>query len=179
MPRVLSHVLVALLGLPAVALAQVSAVQPTGAMAVAFMSPQRAFTESTHGRAAQAELATLQAEISRDLSARNTELRGLRDALEQESAFLSDAARVRRQQEVERFQVDLQRFVEDMQERYLGVQRDLESAFLMQLSPAVEAVATRRGLSLVFNVDSGVFAWSDPTLDITDAVIEHLNQSRP
>lgn len=179
MPRVLSHVLIAVLGLPAIALAQASPALPTAAMSVAYMSPQRAFDQSTHGRAARAELASLEAEIAQGVEARSTELQGLRDALEQETALLSASARVSRQQEVERFEVDLQRFVEDMQARYLGVQRELENAFLTHLSPAVEAVAQGRGLSLVFNLDAGVFVWSDPTLDITDAVVEQLNQSQP
>jgi Skp family chaperone for outer membrane proteins len=89
---------------------------------------------------------------------------------------LAENARREREQAIDRFQIDLQRFVEDAQARFLGVRRDLEDAFLARFGPAVDSVARKRGLLFVLNQDSGVLAWADPRLDITSDVITIVNQ---
>ena len=85
-------------------------------------------------------------------------------------------ARRDREQEIDRFQVDLKRFVEDAQAQFLGVRRDMENAFLAKFGPAVESVAKKQGLLFVLNQDSGMLAWADPSLDITKDVIAIVNQ---
>ncbi len=100
----------------------------------------------------------------------------MQNSLTQSALLLNEAARRARVQEIEKFQVDLQRFVEDAQAEFLGVQRQLESAFLTKLRPALDSVARSRGLLLVFNEDAGVVAWSDPALDITPEVVRRVDQ---
>jgi len=176
MPTCLRYALLLSLALPSAAAAQLR--QPTGvdAIRLAYISPQRAFYESDHGKAAQVKLSSLQAETSREVEARNARLKAMQDALAQGGSVLGEAARRRREQEIGRFQIDLERFVEDAQERFLGVRRDLENAFLAKFAPAVDSVAKNRGLLFVFNQDSGVIAWADPALDITADVVKMVNQ---
>jgi Skp family chaperone for outer membrane proteins len=107
---------------------------------------------------------------------RNAKLKALQQELAQRSSVLGEGARRERQQEIDRFQIDLQRFVEDAQAQFLGVQRDLENAFLAKFGPAVDSVARKRGLLFVLNQDSGVLAWADPGLDITADVVAAVNQ---
>jgi Skp family chaperone for outer membrane proteins len=100
----------------------------------------------------------------------------LQDALQRTASVLGETARRQRELEVERFSIDVQRFVEDAKAEFLGVQRDLENAFLFKVRPALEAVAKNRGLHLVFNEDAGMFAWVNPTLDITAEVVKLVDQ---
>jgi len=159
------------------AAAYAQAPPPSAAAArLAYFSPQRAFSASAEGKAAQAKLSSLQADTSRQIEARNAKLEALQNALAQSSLLLSEDARRQRQQEIEKFQVDVQRFVEDAQAEFLGVQRELESAFLAKLRPALEAVARDRGLLIVLNQDAGVIAWADAALDITPEVVSRVDQ---
>jgi Skp family chaperone for outer membrane proteins len=147
-----------------------------GVTLMAFVSPERAFYESNDGKAAQARLETLQSQAAREVDARNVKLKTLQQELAQRGSVLAEGARRERQQEIDRFEIDLKRFVEDAQAQFLGVQRDLENAFLAKFGPAVDSVARKRGLLFVLNQDSGVLAWADPSLDITADVVAAVNQ---
>jgi outer membrane protein len=164
-----------LLSVPSLASAQ--GALPIDTMSrLAYFSPQRAFALSPDGKAAEAKLSALEAAKGKEIAARNAKLKQLQDALDQGGAVLGDAARRQREIEVERFQVDTKRFVEDAQAEFLGVQRDLENTFFAKLRPALDAVAKERGLLFVLNEDSGQLAWANPLADITGDVVKRLNQ---
>jgi len=140
----------------------------------AFFSPSRAFTESSDGKAATARLSALEADRAKVAKEKEAALRKLEQSLEQTTAVLSDAARGQRTKEVERFRLDTQRFIEDTQAELMGVRRDAESAFLVKLRPAIERVIKDNGIQLLFNFDSGVLAWGDPSLDVTSQILKHV-----
>jgi Skp family chaperone for outer membrane proteins len=176
MSKCVFSVLVLSMVLPSIATAQSAQTVNPEVIRLAYVSPQRAFRESNDGKSAQARLASLQSETSREVDARNAKLKALQQELTQRSSVLAENARREREQAIDRFQIDLQRFVEDAQARFLGVRRDLEDAFLARFGPAVDSVARKRGLLFVLNQDSGVLAWADPRLDITSDVITIVNQ---
>jgi Skp family chaperone for outer membrane proteins len=176
MPKCTLTAFVLTMVLPSIAAAQLTQSVNSDPIRLAFVSPQRAFYESNDGKAAQARLASLQSETSREVDARNAKLKALQQELAQRASVLAETARREREQEIDRFQIDLQRFVEDAQARFLGVRRDLENAFLAKFAPAVNSVAKRRALLFVLNQDSGILAWADPSLDITTDVVAIVNQ---
>jgi Skp family chaperone for outer membrane proteins len=164
------------LSLPSLASAQ-AAVQPDALMArLAYFSPQRAFALSPDGKAAEARLSALEAERSKELAARNAKLQEMQTSLQQSAAVLGDTAKRQRELELERFQIDMKRFVEDAQAEFLGVQRNLENSFFARLRPALDAVARERNLLFVINEDAGMLAWANPALDITGDVVRRLGQ---
>ena len=111
---------------------------------IAFFSPSRAFAESTDGKAAAARLTALETD------------------------------RAKAAKELEKFRLDTQRFIEDTQAELMGVRRDAETAFLVKLRPAIERVIKDNGIELLFNFDSGVLAWGDPSLDVTSQILKHV-----
>jgi Skp family chaperone for outer membrane proteins len=56
----------------------------------------------------------------------------------------------------------------------LGVQRDLEGAFLVKLKPALAEVVKKNDLALVVSLDEPAILWADPALDITGEVVKQL-----
>ncbi|HEY1304776.1 MAG TPA: OmpH family outer membrane protein [Vicinamibacterales bacterium] len=179
MPKYAFSALVLSLVLPSIAAAQSAQSLNVDAIRLAYVSPQRAFSESNDGKAARAKLDSLQSEKSREAEARNARLKALQQELAQRSSVLAENARREREQEIDRFQLNLQRFMEDAQAEFLGVRRDLENAFLAKFAPAVDSVARKRGLLFVLNQDSGVLAWADPSFDITPDVVALVNQPKP
>jgi len=167
---------VAVLSLFCPALASAQADQAAArTLPLAYVSLQRAFYESASGKAAQAKLSALQEQTEKEIGTRSRTLQGLQTALDQSGALLAETARRSREQEIERFQVDLKRFVEDAQAEFLGVQRQMENAFLVKVRPALAAVAQERGLLMVFNSDTGALAWGSPTLDITGELVKRVD----
>ena len=142
---------------------------------IAYVSPEKAFAESAVGRAARAEFEKLQAEKSRSIDQKNEALRAQQAAYETGATIMSDAARSQRQKELQKFQIDVERFIEVAQAELTGARRELEGAFLAKLRPAVEQVAKVKGLQLVLNADTGVLVWGEPSLDITPDVVKELS----
>ncbi len=160
---------------PSLASAQ-NALPTDVAARLAYFSPQRAFALSADGKTAEAKLSALEAERSKEIAARNAKMQDMEKALQQSSSVLGEAARRQRETELERFQIDTKRFVEDAQAEFLGVQRTLENTFFAKLRPALDAVAKERGFLFVFNEDSGMLAWANPALDITADIVKRVNQ---
>jgi len=146
---------------------------------VGSLSPQRAFAESAEGKAGIARLQALEEKQSREIAAKNKALQSQQQALEQNSAVLSADARARQTREVERFRIDVQRFIEEAQAELVGAQREIESAFLAKLRPAVERVAKTKQLQLVVNLDAESVIWADRAIDITTDVVKQLAVAEP
>lgn len=141
---------------------------------IAFFSPSRAFAESTDGKAATARLTALEADRAKVAQDKEAALEKLERSLEQTTAVLSEAAHGVRAKELEKFRLDTQRFIEDARAELMGVRRDAESAFLVKLRPAIERVVKDNGIQLLFNFDSGVLAWGDPSLDVTGQILKYV-----
>lgn len=160
------------------AVANTSAVAQTPSVPVhsriAFFSPSRVFAESTDGKAAAARLTALEADRAKAAQDKESTLEKLERSLEQSAAVLSEAARGQRTKELEKFRLDTQRFIEDTRAELMGVRRDAETAFLVKLRPAIERVVKDNGIELLFNFDSGVLAWGDPSLDVTTQILRHV-----
>jgi Skp family chaperone for outer membrane proteins len=163
-----------LLPLPARAQAPQPQQPGPGGVRFACFSPQRAFAESADGRAAAARLSALQAQKRREIEDRQKALQAQEQGLQKGLSMLNDEARSRRTKEIEKFRLDTLRFVEDAQAEFLGVQREIEGAFALKLSPALEQVARRQGIQLVVNLDAGAIAWFDPSVDITAEVVRNI-----
>ena len=146
---------------------------------VGSLSPQRAFAESAEGKAGLARLQALEEKQSLEIAAKTKALQSQQRALEQNSAVLSADARARQTREVERFRIDVQRFIEEAQAELVGTQREIESAFVAKLRPAVEQVAKSKQLQLVVNVDIDAVVWADPAIDITSDVVKQLAIAEP
>jgi len=164
------------LSLPSLASAQDRALAELAGARLAYFSPERAFTMSSDGKAAQAKLAVLEAERGKVLAAKIAKLKDMQYALQRGAAVLGEAGRRQRETEIERFEVDTKRFVEDAQAEFLGIRRASENTFFTKLRPALDAVAKERGFLFVLNEDSGLLAWANPALDITADVVKRINQ---
>lgn len=166
----------ALLSVPSLASAQDQALADLAKSRLAYFSPERAFAMSPDAKAAQTKMAALEAERGKELAARSARLKDMQDSLQRTATVLGDAGRRQRELEIERFEIDTKRFLEDAQAEFLGIRRDAENTFFTRLRPALDALARERGLLFVLNEDSGILAWATPALDITADVVKRLNQ---
>ena len=147
---------------------------------IAYFSPSRVFAESSDGKAATARLNALETERAKGAGQERGHRKDGADAAAR-SGCVSETARDLRTKELERFRLDTQRFIEDAQAELMGVRRDAESAFLVKLRPAVERVVKDNAIQLLFNFDSGVLAWGEPSLDVTNQIVKLIEaeQAQP
>jgi Skp family chaperone for outer membrane proteins len=177
--RTLGPLMLACALLPLPARAQTGPVASNAGLRVGYFSAERAFAESADGKKAIARLTALRDEKARGVDARNKELAAREQILRGDAASLTASALTQQTAAVEKFRLDIQRFIQDAQAEVMGVQRDLEGAFLVKLKPALDKVVTTKGLQLVLRVDTPLVVWFDPADDITADVGKQLAAETP
>jgi outer membrane protein len=141
----------------------------------AFINIQRIAAESAEGKALAGRVQQLNQKKVNELNEKNKQLQAAQQKLESGASVLSPAAAGLLQKDVERLQVEIQRFTEDAQQEVTTLQTQLQEEFQMKLSPVVQQIATEKGLHLLFSAADAGIVWADLSLDITGEVIQRFD----
>jgi outer membrane protein len=163
---------------PAPAPAQPAAPKPfpQGAK-VAYVVLQRIANESADGRVATTRIQALQQKKAAELTEKSKQLTGMQQKLEKEGSVMSASAAADLQKNIEKLNVDVQRFTQDAQAEVQELQQQLQQEFQQRLEPVLSQVATDMGLQFVFNGPDAGLVWADSALDISGEVIKKLDAS--
>jgi len=162
----------------------------------AYVDIQRVAAESTEGQTANtkvdelsqqklAEIETRNANGQGEVTALSQELQEAQENLEQGQNVISPEAAATLQRQITRLQrdidrtatdvqADIQRMSQDAEIEVQELQQQLQSEFERRLVPAINQLATQQGLSFLFNAQQGL-VWADPSLDLTQALIDLVN----
>jgi outer membrane protein len=151
---------------------------PEGAK-VAYVVLQRIANESADGRVATTRIQALQAKKAAELDAKQKQLQTLQAKLEKEGPVMSVGASGELQKQIEKIQVEVQRFTQDAQAEVQELQQQLQAEFQQRLEPVLQAVAQEKGLQFVFNGPDAGLVWADAALDISADVIKKLDSAKP
>jgi outer membrane protein len=151
---------------------------PAGAK-VAYVVLQRIANESADGRVATTRIQALQQKKAAELNEKNKQIQGLQQKLEKEGSVMSVAAQADLQKQVEKRNVDVQRFTQDAQAEVQELQQNLQQEFQDRLAPVLQKVAEEMGLQFVFNGPDAGLVWADAALDISADVIRALDSAKP
>jgi outer membrane protein len=157
--------------------AQPPAPFPAGAK-MAFINPQRIFQESSDGKTALTRVQALTQKKQTENTARQKALADNQQKLQASGGVMSDAARGQLEKEIEKQQLDLQRFQQDAQAEIQELQNEVQGDFARKVQPIVDQLAKEKGLHLVFNAGDAGFAWVDPGLDLSSEVIKKLDAGK-
>ena len=147
---------------------------PTGTK-YAFVNIQRIAAESSAGKTLAGKVQALNQQKVNELNEKNKSLQATQQKLEAGASVLSPTAAAQLQKEIERQQVDIQRFTEDAQQEVTTLQTQLQDEFQVRLTPIIQEVANDRGLHMLFSVVDSGLVWADPALDITTEVIQKFD----
>jgi outer membrane protein len=145
----------------------------------AFVNVQRIANESAEGKAATSQVQALNNKKVEELNGRNKQLQTAQQKLESGGSVMSAAAQAQLQKEIERLQVDIQRFTEDAQQEVTQLQQQLQEEFQRKLTPIIQQVATERQLHMMFSVVDSGLVWGDPALDLTPEIIKRFDAAGP
>ena len=165
---------------PAPALAQPPAPRPfpQGAK-VAYVVLQRIANESADGRVATTRIQALQQKKAAELTNKQTQLASLQAKLEKEGSVMSASAAGDLQKQIEKINVEVQRFTQDAQAEVQELQQNLQGEFQQRLEPVLQVVAAEMGLQFIFNGPDAGLVWADAALDISSEVIKKLDSAKP
>jgi outer membrane protein len=147
---------------------------PAGAK-VAYINPQRIFQESTEGKAALGRVKALTDKKTTENQQKQKALADNQQKLQTSGSLLNDVARANLEKEIEKQQVEVQRFQQDAQAEIQELQNEVQREFAGRVQPIIDQIAQEKGLHLVFNMADAGLAWALPGLDISGDVIRRLD----
>ena len=158
--------------------AQPPAPFPAGAK-FAFIQPQRIFAESAEGKAAVTRVNALTQKKQNDYQTKQKQLADNQQKLQSSGSVMSEAARGQLEKEIEKQNVELQRFQQDAQAEIQELQNEVQAEFVRKITPILQQVAVEKGLQILFNGTEAGFAWADPGLDLSSEVIKRFDAAKP
>lgn len=145
---------------------------PEGAK-VAYVDFQRVASESELGKGAAGKIVDFQKKKQAEAQEKNKQLQAMLEKQKSQASVLSDAAMKQLELDIAKAQRDLQYFQNEAQAEAETLNADLMREFQQKVLPIVQAVATERGLHMVFDVQSFIFA--NRGLDLTPEIITRAN----
>ena len=101
----------------------------------AFVNIQRIAAESAAGKTLAGKVQALNQQKVNELNEKNKALQGSQQKLDAGGSVLSPTAIAQLQKDIERQQIDIQRFTEDAQQDVTNLQTQLQDEFQVRLSP--------------------------------------------
>ena len=159
---------------PAAVPAQPPAPFPAGAK-IAFFQPELVFQNSADGKAGLARVQALVQKKQTENAEKTKALQANQQKLQTSGSVMNDAARSQLEKDIEKQQVDGQRFQQDAQAEIQELQNEVQNDFVKKVTPILAQVAQEKGLQILLNAAEAGFTWADPSLDLTNEVIKRFD----
>jgi outer membrane protein len=142
---------------------------------IAFVNLQQIAGLTAEGKAAAARVEALIQKKQNEGNDKAKALAANQQKLQQSGGLLSDAARAQLEKDIEKQQVDGQRFQQDAQAEINELQQELQNDFQKKLLPIIQQLAQEKGLQILFSAaDAGVI-WAEPGLDLTMEAVKKMD----
>ncbi len=116
-------------------------------------------------------------EWQRQAQTMQEELSALNDELSQQAMmFYSEEKKQEKQQEFERKYMAFRDFQSSIEQRAFQRNQELFAPVNEKIQTVIDAIATELGYDIIFDAVGSNIAYADPTLDITDRVLEDLKK---
>ena len=186
MNRLLLCILLAVTWAPVLSAAQTST-QPAAAQSsagiaptkLAWMNLEQAILSCDEGQSLFREIQKFVDDKNAELDAMRKEAENLRNQLNVQGSKLTDEARADLQDQVDTKELQLQRFQQDTQKDIESRKTRAANHIGSKMQPLVEKLSKAKGINAVLIFSSARDAYVDPSLDITEQVIESYNLAYP
>jgi Skp family chaperone for outer membrane proteins len=170
---------------PAPAPAQPAAAQPAPAPAppppfpagakIAFVNLQQVANLSGEGKISTAKVQALMQKKQAEAQAKSKALADAQAKLQTSGAILSEAARAQLEKDIERMNIEGQRFQQDAQAEINELSQQLQNEFQQKLFPVLEAVSKEKGIQVLLSAADAGVVWAEAGLDLTLDTVRKLD----
>lgn len=142
---------------------------------VAFVNLQQIAGLSADGKAANIRVQALIQKKQTEAADKEKQLATNQQKLQTGGALLSDAARAQLEKDIEKLQVESQRFQQDAQAEITELQQQLQNDFQKRLFPVLQQMAQEKGLQVLLSLADIGAIWWDPGLDLTAEAVKSFD----
>jgi Skp family chaperone for outer membrane proteins len=147
---------------------------PQGAK-IGLVNLQQIAQLSVDGKVSTAKVQALITKKQAEAAAKAKQLQDNQSKLQQSGSLMNDSARAQLEKEIERQQVEQQRFEQDAQAEVTELQTQLQGDFQEKLFPILNQMVVEKGLHVLFSAaDAGIIA-ADPGIDLTLEAIKRFD----
>jgi outer membrane protein len=148
---------------------------PAGAK-VAYVNLQQIANLSAEGKSLTAQVQALMQKKQNEAAAKQKSLADNQNKLQQSGALMSEAARSALEKEIERQNVEGQRFQQDAQAEINELSQQLQNQFQQRLFPILDLVAKEKGIDVLLSAADAGMVWAAPGLDLTLDAVKKLDE---
>jgi len=149
---------------------------PAGAK-VGLVNLQQIAALSAEGKVASAKVQALIQKKQLEGQQKSKSLQDNQQKLEQGGALMNDAARAALQKEIDRQQLEGQRFEQDAQAEITELQTELQTEFQKKLFPILQQMAQEKSLHVLLSAADTGAIWWEAGIDLTAEAIKRLDAS--
>ena len=148
---------------------------PAGAK-IAYVNLQAIANQSAEGKALTAKVQALMTKKQQEAAAKQKQLADAQNKLQQSGALMSDAARDQLTKDIDRMNVEGQRFQQDAQSEINQLSQDLQNEFQQKLFPILNDIVREHDLHLLLSAaDAGIVA-GNAGVDLTLEAVRRLDE---
>jgi outer membrane protein len=147
---------------------------PAGAK-IAVVNLQAIASNSTEGKALAARVQTLMQKKQAEGAEKSKQLTANQQKLQQSGSLMNEQARTALEKEIERQQVEGQRFQQDAQAEVNELTQELQGEFQKKLFPLLQQLAQEKNLQVLLSVQDAGVIWAEPGIDLTAEAIKKLD----
>jgi Skp family chaperone for outer membrane proteins len=148
---------------------------PTGAK-IAYVNLQQIANLSAEGKSLTAKVQALMQKKQNEAAAKSKALADAQQKAAQSGALMSETARAALEKDIERMNVEGQRFQQDAQAEINELSQQLQNEFQQKLFPILDLVAKDRGIDLLLSAADAGLVWAAPGLDLTMDAVKKLDE---
>jgi outer membrane protein len=146
--------------------------EASGSSAVGFVDLQRTLNETKAGKAAKKRLEANKKKKQQELDKKQKSLQKAAAELDKQRMMLKPEVLQKRERELQEKYVKLQETYMQLQQGLVAQEAELVKEIFAKASPAIKAVAKKKGLTMV--VDKTMVLWAADALDITSDVNKRI-----
>src|SRR3954471_1178808 len=144
------------------------------AMKIGYVDVQRAVQEGEEGKAARARLQHELQQKQADIAKKRAELEKMKADYDKQAPVLSDDAKRKRQEDLQKAFVDAQNAAGQMQEELSGKEQEAMQGISKRLLQIVAEVSERENFNFV--IDKNALLYAPAASDITNEVVRRYNE---
>ncbi len=143
-----------------------------------FVNLQAIAAATVDGRAAASKVNALAQKKQTEGADKAKALQTNQQKLQTGGSIMSEAARTQLEKEIERQQVEGQRFEQDAQAELTELQQQLQQEFQAKLLPILETLSKEKGLHVLFSTGDAGVIWIDQGIDLTQEAVKRMDAAK-
>jgi Skp family chaperone for outer membrane proteins len=147
---------------------------PAGAK-IGFVNLQQVANLSGEGKVSTGKVQALMAKKQTEAQTKSKALADAQAKLQSSAGILSDNARAQLEKDIERMNVEGQRFQQDAQAEINELSQQLQNEFQQKLFPVLEAVSKEKGIQVLLSAADAGVVWAEAGLDLTLDAVKKLD----